>query len=112
MPSLRLSDGEVVQVSPEIYISSGRISHTDWINKLTNQPYYSTTALWRKIGGLWGHSEIGWHADQSEGWNCYIPLALCYDGVNRNNKVYSIYCGIHKSYVRILNTHPLNMRRQ
>lgn len=112
MPNLTFSDGRTVQVSSEIYISEHYDSHTNRINELTNQQLNNTIALWRQIGGCWDNPEIGWHPKKSEGWSCYIALALCYNGIDRDKEKnrWCVYYGLHDSRVRKLNNvHPLNM---
>lgn len=103
---LMLSDKETVQVSTCIYITREKNNHTNRINNITCQPSYNTSILWRKISGLNGNPEPGYHF--SPGWSCYIPLALCYSGVKTALGSADLYCGIEDRLVEVFKTHPLN----
>jgi len=81
MKNLVLKDGTIVQVSKELYRTT-----TD-------------AGLWRKINGLEGHKELGWHPKID--WVCLIQDRLCYNGVPPNGKRLSddIYIGFHKDWI-------------
>lgn len=84
MKTIKLDNNELVQVSNEIYKIDGE------------------TGLYRKINGLDGHQELGWH--WKGGWNCFIAVSMCYDGVDRS----SAYKGVQLTRVSEYHTHPLN----
>lgn len=86
MKTIKLNNGRIVQVSYEIYQISG------------------ISGLFRKISGLDGHEELGYH--RVPGYNCFIPIGMCYDGAD----YYDAYKGFHKDRVCEYHTHPLNHR--
>lgn len=81
MKTITFSNGKTVQVSEELY-------------RTRFDP-----GLFRKIAGLFGHLELGWHPNPY--WVCLVADDNCHDGRPLFGKKMEedAYLGFHKDWV-------------